>query len=135
MPETTEYKTAIVRECEVRSKLSRIQVSIDALRNELKTIYSEFENDIHSADALRAKCAILEKQLAEEKKRTEILQEVFSEFACNYGNTDKITLHWAKSLYYAEAVATNTENALRENIEILSLILPASVPVELERSA
>lgn len=116
---TIGTKLAIDGEREYKQALSEVNSSLGVLKAEMKKTSAEFKGSADSMEAMRAKGDLLERTLLTQKEKVDTLREALKNAAQEYGESDKRTMAWQKSLYEAEAAVAETENAIRENTEAM----------------
>ncbi len=102
-----------------KQAISEINSGLGVLNSEMKRVTAQFQDNAGSMDALRARGDVLERQLLSEQEKVEKLREALEHAKREYGEADKRTMEWQKSLNNAQAAVANTEHAIRENNKAL----------------
>lgn len=101
-------------EKEYKQAISDINRGIGVLDSEMKKVNAVYKDSASSVQALNAKSDVLERTLYSQRERVEKLREALKQSAEAYGESDKRTMNWQRSLNLAEAQVAETENELRK---------------------
>lgn len=104
-------------EKEYKQALSDINRGVSVLDSEMKKIKAVYKDNASSVEALAAKSDVLERTLHSQREKVETLRAALQKSAESYGESDKRTMSWQKSLNLAEAQVAETESAIRKNRE------------------
>lgn len=102
-------------EAEYKRALSSIGAGLRVLKSEMQMTTAEFASNADSIEALSAKNDVLDRQISTQKEKIETLQGALKNSAELYGESDKRTMDWQKSLYSAQAELIRMETALKAN--------------------
>lgn len=102
-------------EAEYKQALSSIGAGLRVLKSEMQMTTAEFASNATSVEALTAKNDVLDRQILSQKEKIETLQGALQNSATLYGESDKRTMDWQKSLYSAQAELSRMETALKAN--------------------
>lgn len=102
-------------EAEYKRALSSIGDGLRVLKSEMQMTTAEFASNADSIEALSAKNDVLDRQIISQKEKIETLQAALQNSAELYGESDKRTMDWQKSLYSAQAELSRMETALKAN--------------------
>lgn len=107
-------KIGIDGEAEFRKSLQNITQQLKTLGSEMKSVTSAFGDNADGTEALRAKSAVLEKQIDAQKKKVEELSKGLKASAEKYGENDTKALKWQQTVNEANAELYRLENQLGE---------------------
>lgn len=113
-------------EKEYKQNISEINRGIGVLDSEMKKISSAYKDNASSVEALNSKHDVLERTLLSQKEKVDVLREALKRSAESYGESDKRTMNWQRSLNLAEAQVYETESAIRKNEESLRSAIEAT---------
>lgn len=113
-------KIGIEGEAEYRNQLKQIITQQKTLATEMTATASAFDKGEKSVEAFTAKNKVLEKQIASQKDKMELLRRAVSEASAKYGEADERTQKWQQALNRATADLNSMERELRENTEAMS---------------
>lgn len=102
-----------------KQAVSEINSGLGVLNSEMKKVTAQYQDNANSVEALTAKGDVLERTLLSQKEKVEELREILAKAKQEYGEADKRTMEWEKSLNLAEAAVANTESAIRKNNDAL----------------
>lgn len=102
-----------------KQAISEINSGLGVLNSEMKKVTAQYQDNADSVEALTAKGDVLERTLLSQKEKVEELRRALDNAKDQYGEADKRTMEWEKSLNNAEAAVANTESAIRKNNEAL----------------
>ena len=108
-------KIGIEGEAEYRKQLQQIITSQKTLSTEMTATASAFDKGEKSIEAYTAKNQVLEKQIAKQKEKLELLQRAVDEASQKYGEADEKTQKWQQILNRATAELNDMERELRDN--------------------
>lgn len=108
-------KIGIEGEAEYRKQLQQIITSQKTLSTEMTATASAFDKGEKSIEAYTAKNQVLEKQIAKQKEKMELLQRAVDEASQKYGEADEKTQKWQQILNRATAELNDMERELRDN--------------------
>lgn len=106
-------------EKQYKQAISEINAGLGVLNSEMKKVTAQYQDNADSVEALTAKGDVLERTLLSQKEKVEELRRALDNAKDKYGEADKRTMEWEKSLNNAEAAVANTESAIRKNNEAL----------------
>lgn len=112
-------KIGLEGEKEFKSQLAEINGQFKVLASEMKLVDSEFAKNDTSVQALTARNEVLNKQIAAQKQKVEVLKAALENAAKSFGETDKRTLAWKEKLNLAQASLNSMEKEVKENNEEL----------------
>lgn len=107
-------------EAEYKRALSEIGSGLKVLKAELRLTTEEFAENADSVDALNAKNDVLGRQILGQKDKISVLQAALKNSANTYGESDKRTAAWQKSLYNAQTELIKMERAVKDNNDALN---------------
>lgn len=116
-------KIGIEGEAEYRKQLQSIITQQKTLDTEMKATASAFEKGEKSVKSFRAQNEILEKQIATQKDKIDMLKRAVQEAAAKYGEADEKTQKWQQSLNRAVADLNNMENAVQSNKDAMKQLV------------
>ena len=102
-------------EKQYKQAISEINSGLGVLDSEMKKVSAQYRDNGNSVEALTAKNDVLERKLLTQKEKVEQLRQALANSAEQYGEADKRTMKWQKSLNEAEAALADTEHEIREN--------------------
>ena len=108
-------KIGIEGEAEYRKALQSIITQQKTLATEMTATASAFDKGEKSMEAYTAKNAVLEKQIAAQKEKMDMLKRAVQEASDKYGEADEKTQKWQQILNRATAELNNMERELRDN--------------------
>lgn len=108
-------KISLDGEKEFKQAISNINSGLGVLNSEMKKVTAEYKDNANSMEALKKKGDVLERTLSSQKDKVEELKKALQASAEQYGESDKRTLEWKKSLNLAETAVVQTEQAIKEN--------------------
>ncbi len=106
-------------EKEYKAAVSEVNRGLGVLGSEMKKVSAEYKDNANSIEALRAKNDVLERTLSTQREKAETLRKALENSAKQFGESDKRTMEWQKSLNLAEAQVKDTENAIKSNNKIM----------------
>lgn len=116
---TIKTDFVISGEKQYKQAISEINSGLGVLGSEMKKVTAQYQDNANSVEALTAKGDVLERTLLSQKEKVEELRRALANAKEQYGEADKRTMEWEKSLNLAEAAVANTESAIRKNNEAL----------------
>lgn len=116
---TIKTDFVISGEKQYKQAISEINSGLGVLNAEMKKVTAEYQDNANSVEALTAKGDVLERTLLSQKEKVEELRRALEHAKQEYGEADKRTMEWEKSLNLAEAAVANTEHAIRKNNDAL----------------
>lgn len=108
-------KIGIEGEAEYRKALQSIITQQKTLATEMTATASAFDKGEKSMEAYTAKNAVLEKQIAAQKEKMDLLKRAVQEASDKYGEADEKTQKWQQILNRATAELNDMERELRDN--------------------
>ena len=108
-------KLAAKNDREFKNALAEINRSFKVLGSEMKVVQSQFDKNDRSVEAMTARSTVLNKQIAEQKEKIELLRNALQHASDSYGENDKRTQSWQIQLNNAQAALNKMERELREN--------------------
>lgn len=108
-------KIGIDGEAEYRKALQSIITQQKTLATEMTATASAFDKGEKSMEAYTAKNAVLEKQIAAQKEKMDLLKRAVQEASDKYGEADEKTQKWQQILNRATAELNDMERELRDN--------------------
>ena len=108
-------KIGIEGEAEYRKALQSIITQQKTLATEMTATASAFDKGEKSMEAYTAKNAVLEKQIAAQKEKMDMLKRAVQEASDKYGEADEKTQKWQQILNRATAELNDMERELRDN--------------------
>lgn len=112
-------RIALDGEREFKKAISDINNGLKVTSSELALVTARFSDNANSVAALTAKQEVLTKRHAEQTEAVKKIREALEHAQTAYGDTDKRTLSWQRSLNLAEAELIKTEKELKDNSEAL----------------
>ena len=116
-------KIGIEGEAEYRKQLQSIITQQKTLNTEMTATASAFDKGEKSVKSFRAQNEVLEKQIATQKEKIEMLRKAVQEAAAKYGEADEKTQKWQQSLNRAVADLNNMENAVQSNKDAMKQLV------------
>lgn len=108
-------KIGIEGEAEFRKQLKDITTTAKTLATEMKATASAFDKGEQSIEAFTAKNAVLEKQIATQRQKLDLLKNAVADAAAKYGEADSRTQYWTQQMNRATAELNDMERELRDN--------------------
>lgn len=108
-------KIGIEGEAEFRKAIREINANMRTLGTEMKAVTSAFGKNDKSLEALSAKNKVLNKQIDEQTQKLLGLREGLAQARDRYGETDKVTQGWQRSVNQATADLNDMGRELEEN--------------------
>lgn len=102
-------------EKEFRQAISAINNEMKVLGSEMNKVSAEFSDNAKSADALKARNEVLNKEIGKQTEKIAVLKDALAESEKQYGENDKRTLNWRTSLNNAEAQLTKLTKEVDKN--------------------
>lgn len=112
-------KVELAGEREFRKALSEINTGLRTTASELTLVTAKYAENANSVSALTAKNTALQTKLDQQTGKIKTLRSALENAKLQYGETDKRTLRWQRSLNLAEAELIKTEKELKDNSEAL----------------
>ena len=110
---STKFK--VDGESDDKRALTQISDSTKMLNSEMRLVKAQFSENEDSIEALTAKGAVYEKQVANQRDRVATLEKALKEAAERYGETDKRTKQWQTSLNNAKTELVKMEGHMDDN--------------------
>ena len=108
-------KVELAGEREFRKALSEINTGLRTTASELTLVSAKYAENANSVSALTAKNTALQTKLDQQTGKIKTLRSALENAKLQYGETDKRTLRWQRSLNLAEAELIKTEKELKDN--------------------
>lgn len=102
-----------------KQALSEINSGLKVLNSEMSLVSAEFEDNAQSTEALQKKHDILGRTILSQKEKVETLEQALRDAAQAYGEGDKRTMAYQKSLNDAKAALVKTEHQLDSTTKAL----------------
>ena len=102
-------------EKQYKQAISEINSGLGVLDSEMKKVSAQYRDNENSVEALTAKNDVLERKMLSQKDKVEQLRQALQNSVEQYGEADKRTMKWQKSLNEAEAALADTEHQIKEN--------------------
>ena len=112
-------KVELAGEREFRKALSEINTGLRTTASELTLVSAKYAENANSVSALTAKNTALQTKLDQQTGKIKTLRSALENAKLQYGETDKRTLQWQRSLNLAETELIKTEKELKDNSEAL----------------
>jgi len=112
-------KIGIEGEKEFRDTLNQLNTNLKTMGTEMGAVTSAFDKNDKSAEALTAQNEVLNKQIEEQRKKLELLQDGLAASADKYGENDQNTQKWQQTVFNATKDLNNMEAQLRDNNKAL----------------
>jgi phage-related protein len=112
-------KIGIDGEAEFRSAINGINDNLKTLGTEMKSVVSQFDKGDNSMEALTAQNEVLNKQIDTQTDKLGELKKGLEAAAEKYGENDKVTQGWQRSVNQATADLNNMERELKNNKEAM----------------
>lgn len=106
-------------EKEFRQAISSVNDGMRVLGSEMKLAQAQFAENANSVEALTKKNDILDRQILSQKDKIELLKAALQASAEKYGEADKKTMDFQKSLNLAEAELVNMERESKNAAEAI----------------
>ena len=113
-------KIGIEGEAEYRNQLKQIITAQKTLATEMTATASAFDKGERSMESFTAKNRVLEKQIAAQKDKMELLRRAVDEASKKYGEADDRTQKWQQALNRATADLNNMERELKQNQDAMA---------------
>lgn len=112
-------RIGIEGEAEFKRAITSVNREMSVLGSEMNKVSAEFRDNSSTVEALTAKGDVLQRTLSTQRDKVDTLRAALQNASKEFGETDKRTLDWQKSLNNAEASVFDTERAIRKNTEAL----------------
>lgn len=112
-------KIGIDGETEFRKQISAVGTQIKTLGTEMKAATAAFDANDKSQEKLSVVGGVLEKQIAAQKERLDLLKKGLGEATTAWGENDERTQRWAQSVNNAQADLSKLERELKSNNDAL----------------
>ena len=112
-------KIGIDGETEFRKQISAVGTQIKTLGTEMKAATAAFDANDKSQEKLTTVGGVLEKQIAAQKDRLDLLKKGLGEATTAWGENDERTQKWAQSVNNAQADLSKLERELENNKDAL----------------
>lgn len=106
-------------EKEFRNSIKQINDNMKTLGTEMKAVASQFDKNDNSTEALTSKNKVLNKQIDEQKNKLSELEKGLASATEKYGENDKVTQGWKRSVNQATADLNNMERELKNNTDAM----------------
>lgn len=106
-------------EKEFRQAISSVNDGMRVLGSEMKLAQAQFAENANSVEALTKKNDILDRQILSQKDKIELLKAALQASAEKYGEADKKTMDFQKSLNLAEAELVNMKRESKNAAEAI----------------
>lgn len=101
-------------EAEFRKQIQAIVENTKTLGSEMKLVTEQFARNADSEEALTAKTKILTDLIDDQKKKLQLQKDMLSKVAAEFGETDKRTLDWKRTVNQAQTEVYKLENTLAD---------------------
>lgn len=108
-------KLGVEGEREFKKALADINASFKVLGSEMKLVESQFDKQDNSVTALAARNEVLNKQIAQQAEKVEVLKKALENASSSFGENDRRTQAWAAQLNNAQAELNNLQRDLKKN--------------------
>lgn len=112
---TFGFKLGVEGEKEFKKALSGINQQFKVLGSEMTLVTSQFGKQDKSVEALSARNGVLNKEIAAQKEKIEVLRDALQNASDSFGENDRRTQAWQIQLNNAEAALNNMERELEDN--------------------
>ena len=109
---TIQARVKIEGEKEYKDALAKLNTANKTLSSEMKKLKAEYQGNTDSMEYLTKKGEILDKQLANQKQKVNVLKEALAQAKSEFGVNSEVVQKWQKSLNDAEAELYNTQHAI-----------------------
>jgi chromosome segregation ATPase len=109
-------KIGIDGEQAFRQSIKNIGENLKTLNSEMKTVTSQYDKNDKSSENLAAQNEVLNKQIEEQRKMLAELGKGLTAATEKYGDSDKITQSWQRSVNEATAKLNTMERQLKTNM-------------------
>lgn len=106
-------------EAEFKKQLSAVNSNLKNLNSDIKLVTEEFKGQANSLEALTAKDKLLNEQVDQQKEKVQALERALTEAADAYGESDKRTDEYRRSLTNAKAELIKLEREVDQNSRYL----------------
>lgn len=107
-------KIGIDGEAEFRKQISAVSTQLKTLGTEMGAVTAQFARNASGQDALSAKTAVLNKQIAAQKEKLALQQDMLARATAKYGAADERTLKWQQTVNRSTKELYDMENALND---------------------
>lgn len=107
-------KIGISGESEFRKAIGQINDSFKTLKSEMNTITSAFDKNDQSQEKLTKQSEVLAKQIELQKKKIEECNAALDKATAKYGENDRVTQSWKRTVNDATTDLNKLERQLRE---------------------
>lgn len=112
-------KIALDGEKEFKKAISDINNGLKVTASEMALVTARYSENSNSVSALTAKQEVLTRKQTEQAAAVQKIREALASAQTSYGDTDKRTQSWQKSLNLAEVELIKTDKELKNNSEAL----------------
>ena len=119
MADSFGLKLGIEGEKSFKKSLKEINDTMKVLGSEMLLVSSKFDKQDKSVQALNARNSVLNKEIAEQRSKIELLQQALSNASASFGEADSRTKAWQEKLNKAQAELNGMEKELGENNKAL----------------
>lgn len=106
-------------EAEFKKQLGAVNSNLKNLNSDMKLVTEEFKGQANSLEALTAKDKILNEQVDQQKEKVQALERALTEAADAYGESDRRTDEYRRSLNNAKAELIKLEREVDQNSRYL----------------
>lgn len=115
MSENFGLKIGLEGEKKFKKSLADINNSFKVLGSEMKPVYSQFDKNDKSTEALTFRSEVLNKEIEQQKQKIETLRSALANAAESFGENDRRTQSWQIQLNNAQAALNGIERELNSN--------------------
>lgn len=109
-------------EKEFKKALAEINQSFKVLGSEMKLVFSQFDKNDNSVQALSARNTVLNKEIDAQRQKVETLRSALQNAAESFGENDRRTQNWQIQLNNAEAALNGMERELSQNEQAIEAL-------------
>lgn len=114
MASSIGLKIGIDGESEFRKAIGQINDSFKTLKSEMNTVTSAFDKNDKSQEKLTKQSEVLAKQIELQKKKIEECNAALDKATAKYGENDRVTQSWKRTVNDATADLNKLERQLKE---------------------
>ena len=107
-------RIGIEGEKEFRDAVRDINAKVKSLGAEMQAVASKFDKSDTSMESVTAKSRVLNKQIDEQKKKLELLQQGVAKATEKYGENNRVTQGWQQAVNKATAELNKMERELQD---------------------
>ena len=112
MADSFGLKLGIEGEKSFKKTLKEINDTMKVLGSEMLLVSSKFDKQDKSVQALNARNSVLNKEIAEQRSKIELLQQALANASASFGEADSRTKAWQENLNKAQAELNGMEKEL-----------------------